>query len=360
MTTLDDAMPDGRADSSSAAAAVRALDVLRPAQTFGVGSLPHRSRSEAAAFAFEMFDIATIPTLPRRSPAEAPVAQALVGTPGVTFGQYGTIAVDTSRLGLDEPVDPPYRDARSESFVGVQAFLDHAQRIGHTGPVKWQFVGPISVGVALMRAGASSEVAFATALRSVSGHLAALGALVAERLPESPQLVLLNERDAVDVMGRDFPIAPDHAVDILSAAMAVVEPFATVGVHSCGDTDIVALLEAGPQVLSLPARPGLIELAGYLDRFLRNGGWIAWGVAPTDGPISVGSDRLWQRLSQLWCQLVERGCDAELLGARCLLTADCGLGALTPAVAEQVCHTVSQISRSARSTSNAARFLLGA
>ena len=360
MTWSGDLSANGTKSGTVAAPVSRALDVLRPGQTFGLGSLPHRSRSGAAAFAFEMFDIPTVPTLPRRSPAEAPIAQALVGTPGVTFGQYGTIAVDPARLGSGEPMEPPYRDVQSESFVGLRAFLDHADQIGYTGPVKWQFVGPISVGVALLRAGASPDVAFATALRAVSGHLEALAVLIAERLPDSPQLVVLNEPFASDVMEHDFPIAPDHAVDILSAAMAVLEPLATIGVHSCGDADIVALLEAGPEVLSLPARVGLLDLAGYLDRFLRNGGWIAWGAVPTDGPIAVGSDRLWQRLSHLWCQLVERGCDAELLRARCLLTADCGLGSLSPSVAEQVCDAVNQVSRSARRSSNAARFLLGA
>ena len=31
--------------------------------------------------------------------------------------------------------------------------------------------------------------------------------------------------------------------------------------------------------------PGLIDSAGYLIRFLEDGGWVAWGVVPTDGPI---------------------------------------------------------------------------
>ena len=39
-----------------------------------------------------------IPSLPRRSPAESLIAQAVVGTPGVTLGQYGAIAVDLDRL----------------------------------------------------------------------------------------------------------------------------------------------------------------------------------------------------------------------------------------------------------------------
>ncbi len=51
-----------------------ALDLVEPAATTGVGALPHRNAVQAAAFAFEAFDVPTIPSLPRRSPAEAPIA----------------------------------------------------------------------------------------------------------------------------------------------------------------------------------------------------------------------------------------------------------------------------------------------
>ena len=69
--------------------------------------------------------------------------------------------------------------------------------------------------------------------------------------------------------------------------------------------DLALLLEAGPQVLSIPVSPTLGALAGYVDRFLRSGGWIAWGAAPTEGPIAVSHHRAWQRLAALWRDLVE-------------------------------------------------------
>ena len=282
----------------------RALDVIVAGSTTGIGSLPHRNASQAVEFAFDAYDVPAIPSLPRRSPAESSIAQALVGATGVTLGQYGTVAVDVERL---DPAAPVETDLRSDNFVGFRTFLDVARNRRYAGPVKWQFVGPISLGVALRRAGAAPDVAFGVAAKAVGSHLSVLSAAVSAALPDAPQLVVLDEPFIDGLMSNDFPIAPDEAVDLLSSAMAVLEPKVAVGVHCCGDADVATLLESGPSVLSLPVSVSLVPLAGYLDRFLRNGGWIAWGAVATEGPIGVTSARSWHHMSKVWCELVQRG-----------------------------------------------------
>lgn len=332
------------------------FELVEPASTGGIGALPHRNVTHAAEFSFEAFDIPTIPSLPRRSPAEAPIAQALAGVVGVSTGQYGAVAVDVERL---DPSAPVATDLQRDQFGGFRAFLEVAAERRYTGPVKWQFVGPISVGVALVRAGAHPDVAFDVALRVVEGHVRALAGEVERAIPGAAQIVLLDEPFVGGLMHRDFPIAPDHAVDLLSAAMASVQSSAAVGVHSCVDADIATLLESGPQVLSLPVSSSVVPLVGYLERFLAHGGWIAWGAVATEGPIGVTSTRSWHQLSTVWCDLVQRGCDAERLRTQAILTPQCGLGAHSNAVAERVCHSLRDVSRSVRSTAAAARFMLG-
>jgi hypothetical protein len=345
-------------DSLSAAPVGRAsaFDQVEPASTTGVGALPHRNANDAVTFSFEAFDIPTIPSLPRRSPAEAPIAQALAGVPGVSTGQYGAIAVDVDRL---DPSAQVTTDLGWDHFTGFRTFLEVAAERGYDGPVKWQFVGPISVGVALVRAGAQPEVAFEVALQAVDGHLRSLAAAVAGELPGAAQIVLLDEPLVDGLMLPDFPIAPDHAVDLLSSAMASIQTSAAVGVHTCADVDIATLLESGPQVLSLPVSSSVVPLVGYLERFLRHGGWIAWGAVATEGPIGVTSTRSWHQLSTLWCDLVQRGCDPERLRSQAILTPQCGLAAHNTAVAERVCHSLRDVSRSVRSTAAAAKLMLG-
>ncbi|MFM2079139.1 MAG: hypothetical protein RJA49_3029, partial [Actinomycetota bacterium] len=117
------------------------LELLSGAAT-GVGSLPHRDATTAARFVLDQLPaLPSIPTLPRRSPAEGMIAQAVIGLRGVTFGQYGSLAVDTRRV---DPLAPVETQFDHEAFTGFRTFLEQAAISRPSGPVKWQFVGPLS------------------------------------------------------------------------------------------------------------------------------------------------------------------------------------------------------------------------
>ena len=137
---------------------------LRAGASTGVGSLPHRSAREAAGFALSEYDVPAVPSLPRRSPAEGMIAQALVGIAGIRVVQYGSLALDPDAI---DPFAPVHTDLTDPSFHGMRAFLYAAYEAGYDQPIKWQFVGPVTLGVALVRAGVPDEVAFAVAARAV-------------------------------------------------------------------------------------------------------------------------------------------------------------------------------------------------
>jgi methionine synthase II (cobalamin-independent) len=321
----------------------------------GIGSLPHRDAAEAAAFSLQAIELPAIPTLPRRSPAEGMVAQAMVGIRGITVGQYGAIAVDCRRI---DPMAPVTTDLHHDAFGGFRAFLTAAH--GRTGPVKWQFVGPVTLGLAMLRAGMPVHDAFEAAVRAVRTHVQNLLAAVAEALPGCPQIVFVDEPSLGELMQPGFPVAPDTAIDLISGALAAIEPTAVAGLHVCAESDIAPQLAAGPGILSVPVRMSLAESAGYLIRFLEAGGWIAWGVVPTGGPITTSVERPWRQLSELWCALVEKGADPVLLRRQAMVTPECGLGMHTPAVAERVHRITAEVGRRVRDQAAATRFALGA
>jgi len=323
-------------------ASIPPLGDPRPGTATGVGSLPHRSAGEAARFAFAEYDLPAIPSLPRRSPAESMIAQAAVGIEGITAGQYGSLAVDARRV---DPEAPAVTDLSGDGFRGMRAFLHCARANGYEGPVKWQFVGPVTLGVTLTRAGLPDELAFAVAARAVRSHLAAISATVALALPRSAQLITIDEPWFGELLSPGFPIAPEPAIDLLSGAMAAVSGRATVGIHCCARVDVASVLAAGPDVISLPGHPALANVAGYLGSFLGDAGRIAWGVVPTDGPLSLSVGRSWHQLHELWSVLVQRGVDADALRTRSLVTPHCGMGTHSPAVAERVCRTTREVGR---------------
>ncbi len=323
----------------------------------GVGSLPHRSVAAAVEFTMNHFDLPVVPRLPRRSGAESLANQALVGVPGVEMGPYGTLAIDVARLDPDAPV---VTDLRSDAFGGFRGFLELAPPSVNGRTVKWQFVGPVTLGLTLARAGAPADVAFRVASNAVASHIAALGAALAEALPDSSQLVVFDEPLMVDLMATDFPLPPDVAADMLSAAMVAGQRFGAVGLHCCFDADWPSLLEAGPQVLSLPATEAVVGVAGHLDRFMDAGGRIAWGAVSTEGPIGVTATRSWHALSSLWCDLVKRGCDPGQLRSQSLLSPHRGLASYSPSVAEDICLSLRDISRRVADQASAAKLVLGA
>jgi hypothetical protein len=331
------------------------LDVPAGTAT-AVGSLPHRDAVQAAAFVLDQLPaLPAVPTLPRRSPAEGMIAQAVLGIPGFGVGPYGALSFDIGQIDRDAPV---VTDLDDDRFVGMRTFLDAAR--GRTGPIKWQFTGPVTLGLAMQRAGVPDELAFDLAVHAVRSHVHAIHLRIAAALPDAQQLVVLDEPSFHEVSSPDFPITPDAAIDAVSGALAVIEQSAVTGIHSCGAADWASLIAAGPRLISLPVRDELAASAGVLARFLDDGGWIAWGAVPTDGPIPHTADRPWRTLSRLWCELVQGGCDAVLLRTRSLVTPACGLGLHSEAVARRVFRINAELAHRVHSQAVATRLSIGA
>jgi methionine synthase II (cobalamin-independent) len=322
----------------------------------GVGSLPHRDSREAAAFSLAQTpELPCIPTLPRRSPAEGMIAQAVVGIPGISLGQYGSLLVDSRMV---HPLAAVRTSIDDDAFGALRAFIELAQ--DHQGPVKWQFTGPITLGWALVRAGVAPHLAFDVAVRAVREHVRVLCDHIGSSLPNCPQIVILDEPELGDLLDENHPLALDSAIDILSGAMAAVERDAVVGIHSCGSVPLAPLIAAGPRILSIPASEDLVAAAPQINAFLESGGWIAWGVVPTDGPLGTTVERWWRRLSSVWCGLVQSGCDAMRLRQQSFVTPDCGLALHDSGSAQRVFEQVREIGEKVRTQALATRLTVGA
>jgi hypothetical protein len=323
----------------------------------GMGGLPHRDASEAAAFALAL-QIPSIPQLPRRSPAEGAIAQAMVGMRGITVGQYGSLSVDAD---LVDPLAPVVTDLHHDAFVGFRTFLDAAAPAWQPGGwVKWQLVGPITLGTALVRAGVPASEAYESAVRAVRARAQHLVEAVSERLADCRQLVFVEEPEMASLMEIGYPLAPDAAIDLVSGSLAAIEPFAVAGLHVCGIGDVASQLATGPAVLSLPVHESLAASAGYLAAFMDRGGLIAWGAVSTIGPITTSVERPWKALCSLWCDLVRRGIDPVMLRQQSLITPDCGLASHTPSVAARVFRIAGEIGERVRDQSMAHQWVLGA
>lgn len=326
---------------------------LRPGAVTSIGSLPHRDADTAAAFVLRhQPDLPAAPQLPKRSPLEGMVAQAARGIHGVTVAPDGSLVVDAAALDPAAPTRPTFD---GHSHAGLLAFLSLAA--GRTAPVKLQLTGPITLGLALLEAGAPAGIAFDVAAAAVRDEGTALVELLQRRLPDAQLVVFLDEPGLVTKL----PIDGESAVDILSSALAVLEDHAVTGVHCCGTTDWRIASAAGATILAMPVERELVlSAAAAVNVHLDRGGWVAWGAVPTTGPLGTDPDRLWRRLSAVWCDLVQAGCDPIQLRQQALVTPACGLAGHGPSQAARALKLTATVAARVTDQAAAARLSAGA
>lgn len=329
--------------------------VIGQGMSTALGGLPHRDAAAAARCALGSTVLPAIPSLPRRSPAEGVIAQALLGIDGITIGQYGAFSVDVGRVAA---IGDIVTDIAHDAFSGLRAFLASAP--SDLAAVKWQVVGPVTLGLALARAGVPEVLAFDVAVRAVRTRIAHLLDIVAAAFPDAVQVVFVDEPELGAVAALDFPVAPDVALDLVSGALAAIEGRGVTGLHCAGEVDWSTLVGAGPDIVAVPVRPALLDGSGHLQQFLDRGGVVAWGVVATDGPIPTSAERPWRGLTDLWCGFVERGADQLQLRRQSLVTPASDLGSFTPTVAERVLGITAEIGRRIHDQVTASRFVLGA
>ncbi len=339
-------------------AAVKKIN-LRVGTASGIGSLPHRHVDAAVGLALASCpDLPAAPSLPRRDRREGMISQGAWGLRGIAVGENGRLEV----VGDTDPADPfdPATGAGIEgpAFTGLRAFLGAVRH--RTTPIKLQLTGPITLGLALVEAGVPAERAFATAGAAVRERATAMLEEATRAAPLASKVVFVDEPGLVALSQPSFPIATDAAIDLVSGALAAIEPFAVTGLHCCGDTDWRLALAAGPQIVSMPTDPSIVDHAGALGVHLDRGGWIAWGAIPTSGPLGAEPGMLWRTLSETWCELVQRGCDALRLREQALVTPECGLSGHDPVQAESILALTVELAERVRRQSFGVRLAVGA
>ena len=289
-----------------------------------IGSLPHVDPSEAVDFVLvNQRRLPAAPSLPGRSRREGMVAQAAHGIAGIIVTDEGGLLIDDALLDPEAPLTDP--GFSCDAYVGLRAFLTAVA--DRRGPIKVALTGPVTLGVALHTAGVDAQLAFRVAGHAVRQRAAALVAYTSERVPDVQIVCFVDEPVLGSAMQPGFPLAPLDAVDLTSGALAAVEQAAYTGLHCCAaDADWRLLMQAGPQILSLPIDGGLERTPGAFASYLESGGWVAWGAVPTDRPLGTTVERLWRQLNLLWATLErDGGCDPGLLRSQAMITPACGL-----------------------------------
>jgi len=122
-----------------------------------------------------------------------------------------------------------------------------------------------------------------------------------------------------------------------------------IGIHCCGNTDWSMLTDAlGIDIINFDAfnfQERFVLYADNLNRFLKRGGIICWGIVPTN-EFSAAQDPelLAQKIKFGLDILVKKGINRQLLLERLLISPACGLGTLDAQKAEGILSLLNQTS----------------
>lgn len=301
----------------------------------GIGSLPFTSACEAVrAMAENCPDLPFWPQLPRLSEQESVIGQGLGILGGLIEhrrGGYGYRVRDGCIDAVVEALHNSSGHLPSANAAGFAAF-EEAMRAGtfrSALAVKGQIEGPVTLATYLFYRG-RAFLADTSLFAALAFHVSQIVCWQIERLKTLGQPVLLF----IDEPALCLDTAVSDGIPQecrLNALAAIFEDVrvrgAFGGLHCCAARPLARMCLTRPDILSFDALQGLEGF--FADpqalHFLRNGGWVAYGMIPTSPRLgAVDPASLFSR----WLMAASMAGEPQELARRTLITATCGLGLL--------------------------------
>lgn len=351
-------------------------DSLQPAgRAMLIGSQPLSDHGEAIRLVFQY-----VPEIPNwvQLPVyehEGMVAQFVSGMPGLVVGDERTY-VDTAGEGFDQEMVAFFEEYLAVTGDGVE--LDQSRfaltpdlaagffellnslngRADTLFAVKGQVTGPITFCTSLTDQ-QRRAVFYNDTLRDAAVKMLALkAAWQVQRLGKAgvPTIVFIDEpvlasygsSELISISREDITGCLQEVID------AIHQHGGLAGVHVCANTDWSLLLDSDVDVVNFDAYGYFEKFILYSDkieRFLKNGGTLAWGLVPTSQADQVAAatlENLWDMWRQCLRQMTDRGIDAELVRRQSFITPSCGTGSLTPELSHRVLELTKALSEKVR------------
>ena len=337
----------------------RALSLLPPCATTGIGSLPH-TQLELALQAALQLDVPFLPQLPAGNPSELMIPAALDGVPGLAFDGEGMCTIDLprwerERAGLEAALDQAFESRVFGPFEpspqACRAFRPFIWEVEHRKLpfAKVQIAGPFTVRW-LARTSEGGPAALVPALEQQIFRLVMAKALAlarAVRAVGATPIVFLDEPGLYALERTN----PQHLVmlqELKLLALALQQEGALVGVHCCSNTDWPLLLDLGLDLLSTDVRLSLDALVadrkGFA-RYLASGATLSLGIVPTDLASSYEVRELVESVEATLRATLPRTMRFEEVAAHVLLSPACGLAMRTVIDAERIFEELRQAQR---------------
>jgi len=328
-----------------------------PFLTTGIGSLPHTDPCEACRLVLDTFDIPFWPQLPRLSFREFMIPQFSEGMPFLKVDEKReTIWIKRDGDDLTKFYETYSEDMRlniSESHArGLHVFL-HTVKDRHFEFLKGHVTGPLTFTLGL-KDPSGRLVYFDEELREIA--LMLLKAKIRWQIGilkhYADRVIIFIDEPVLSALGTSsfIGVAPEEALRLLrETSDAIQNAGGIAGIHCCSKADWPLVISSNVSIISFDAYDYVETISLYpteFTAFLKNGGYLAWGIVPTTEAIQDENTESIRTKFGHGVDLLSKSIPAELLLSRILLTPSCGTGTRNLGETEKIFRIVSELGNS--------------
>lgn len=342
-------------------------------QALAIGSLPHSNLNDAMSVVKKDFsNIPFFPQLANISKNEDMIIQFLEGLPSFLPSNIENFSLDTESEEFFESLEEFFTDyeeivsdlcsdklekyAISTDFSS--SFPEFEKVIRESKPefAKGQIVGPFTLSSTLSDKNGRCAV-YDETLTDIIVKLLSLKVLwqikrIKLANPDTVPIIFMDEPSVSQLGTSAYLTIPDNdVVNMIKEISDLIKKNGGISaIHCCGKCDWTIPIKAGIDIINFDAFAFSQNLSVYsseLEKFLHNGGKIAWGLVPTldcEALEKITLNELIQKFDKSVNYLTKKGVDEKLIVDNSLITSSCGAGSLSVELAQKAMDLVFELS----------------
>lgn len=345
-------------------------------QALAIGSLPHNTVESAMEVVKKDFsEIPFYPQLSNINRNEDMTIQFLEGLPSFLpsnesfeidtesekfFEDLESFFTDYEEIIADTDTEILEKYAISKEFSST--FPEFEKFIKNTKPqyAKAQIIGPFTLAAMLTDQNGINAI-FDETLREIVVKLLTLKVLwqikhIKQANSTTIPIIFMDE-PTLSQLGTSayLTISEKDVVDMLAEISEIIHQNGGISaIHCCGKCDWTILIKAKADIINFDAfafSEHLGLFAQEIDKFLQDGGKLAWGLVPTldvEALKNITLADLIKDFGQGIKYLTNKGIDEKLIIDNSLITSSCGAGSLSVELAQKAMDLVFELSNELR------------
>jgi methionine synthase II (cobalamin-independent) len=220
--------------------------------------------------------------------------------------------------------------------------------------IKVQVTGPITYLISLTKKDKQSMIFDDEIAEAITIGLAMKGLWQIEEIKKAGKIpILFFDEPSLWGLGSAYLAVSDEKVFFLLSSLVDFikerNDNLLLGIHCCGNTNWKLIFESGVEIVSFDSYSFGEKLALYpeeINKFLKKGGFLAFGVTPTaEYKEGISEEVLYNKFKSILAEFEKKGISSDLILESIIITPACGLGPMNQKDARRVLELTSALSK---------------